>query len=132
MADSIEFPQQLTVQTILSLYQRYQRLDSAACDTLMERFGLDSYLGKSIDSLSQGTLQKLRVVLGFAGNKQWLLLDEPFNGLDSPSQQLLNQLINDSNRPLLLVDHSHLCDAGDLKTLHLVDNKLCIERSSKR
>lgn len=122
VSDSILFPDTMSVQSIFLLYERYNRSDVLLRDRLLESFSLQKQLGSTVDMLSQGELQKLRLILGLSGNGSWLLLDEAFNGLDSESVALLNGFIDELERPLIVVDHSGQANSNRFSTL-LIDNK---------
>lgn len=58
----------------------YDKWDSKKAYKMLEEFELD-YTEK-IDKLSKGNLEKLKIILGFAQNADYVLMDEPFSGID--------------------------------------------------
>lgn len=126
VTEGVYFPDNMNVQTIFSLYERYQRTDVALRDEMIEKFSFHQYLAATLSSLSQGNCQKLRLILGLSGKGHWLLLDEPFNGLDKDSAVLLNELIIGVNKPVILVDHSQQYIFGGFSTLFIENKKICI------
>lgn len=126
VSESVNFPSEMDVQTIFSLYERYQRTDVTLRDSLLEVFSFHQYLMTRVSALSQGNCQKLRLILGLSGSGNWLLLDEAFNGLDGNSVVLLNELIAGIDRPTILVDHSNQ-HVLDISSNLVIENKaICI------
>jgi len=62
---------------------------------LLERYGLGKFADSRIQSLSKGMSQKVQVLCAIAHNPEFVVLDEPFSGLDPVNQQVLEQLIRD-------------------------------------
>ena len=63
--------------------------DSALLPTLIERFRLTPFLNRSFSKLSTGETRKLLLVRALASHPELLILDEPFDGLDVGTTQLL-------------------------------------------
>lgn len=47
---------------------------------MLDFFGLD--INQNIDSLSKGNIAKVKLVLGFCLDMKYIIMDEPFNGID--------------------------------------------------
>lgn len=47
---------------------------------MLDFFGLDK--SQNIDSLSKGNIAKVKLVLGFCLDTKYIIMDEPFNGID--------------------------------------------------
>jgi ABC-2 type transport system ATP-binding protein len=62
---------------------------------LLERYGLGEFAGAKIQALSKGMGQKVQVLSAIAHEPEFVILDEPFSGLDPVNQQVLEQLIRD-------------------------------------
>ena len=123
VADSIQIPDNMTVTTVFSLYDKYQRCDTTQRSQLIEAFQFSDCLTATVGKLSQGNQQKLKLILALSGNGHWLLLDEPFNGLDSTSAATLNQMLAEIHRPSIVIDHSEqLTNLRPRRKLH-IDNK---------
>ncbi|MAD54771.1 ABC transporter ATP-binding protein [Idiomarina sp. UBA3162] len=123
VADSIQIPDNMTVTTVFSLYDKYQRCDTTQRSQLIEAFQFSDCLTATVGKLSQGNQQKLKLILALSGNGHWLLLDEPFNGLDSTSAATLNQMLAELHRPSIVIDHSEqLTNLRPRRKLH-IDNK---------
>ena len=63
--------------------------------TLLERYGLGTFADARIQSLSKGMGQKVQVICAIAHEPEFVVLDEPFSGLDPVNQQVLEKLIRD-------------------------------------
>jgi len=79
--------------------------------------------GKLIRDFSKGNQKKIGIVAALIGNPKYLILDEPFTGLDPTSQIRLKRFLNDlqdnSNITLLISSH-------DLNHITEVCNRIVI------
>lgn len=96
---------------------------------VMKRVGLDPDSRKKVGKYSMGMKQKLGIAQAIMGNPEILLLDEPMNGLDEESVQLVRGILQEfkeKNALIILASHVKedielLCDevyvmsAGELK-----------------
>ena len=77
---------------------------------LIDAFGLDEHLGKTLFMLSTGSRRKLGLVAAFASRAALVLLDTPYAGLDRPSSRRLSALLGeacaDPARAVVIADHS--------------------------
>ncbi|NJE60499.1 ABC transporter ATP-binding protein [Thermococcus sp. 21S7] len=62
-------------------------------ETLVRAFGIGSYLGEMIGSLSFGTRQKVSLIAAMLHDPKVLILDEAMNGLDPKSARILRELL---------------------------------------
>lgn len=86
------FPPNLSVRELLQMV-REMRTQPCRQTELIGLFGLDSFLDKKLGKLSGGTKQKVNLVLTFMFDCQFLILDEPTNGLDPIALIQLKELI---------------------------------------
>jgi len=90
---------------------------SAAIRRLVGRFRIENLLGKGYRMLSSGETRKLLIVRALLENPGLLILDEPFEGLDPVSSQLLaNFLVDLHKQQPLLMFVSRLQDIQDWHT----------------
>ncbi|MFW6299321.1 MAG: ABC transporter ATP-binding protein [Oceanicaulis sp.] len=85
---------------------------------LLERFGLADASRKKIKELSKGMAQKVQIISAIFHEPDFIILDEPFSGLDPVNQKLLEDIIReqaDAGRTVLFSTHvmehaERLCD----------------------
>lgn len=94
----------------------------------MEMVGLDAKSKKHVSKYSLGMRQKLGIVQAIMERPEILLLDEPMNGLDRKSVELVRNLIKktaDAGAVVLLSSHNQedidtLCDV----VYHMEDGRI--------
>lgn len=78
-------------------------------DKLLKEFGLWNARKKRISTLSGGMKRKVAIIRAIAYGGDALILDEPFNGLDSDNKQIAANIIKreflDKTKPVLLITH---------------------------
>ena len=62
---------------------------------ILERLGLGAVQRRRIENLSRGLAQKVQVAAAIAHEPDFLILDEPFSGLDPLNQQVIEDIIRD-------------------------------------
>ena len=76
---------------------------------IVKKLEIEDMLNKSISELSGGQLQKVALARSIISNKEILLLDEPFNALDSIQRievgNILKEIVHEFNLIALLVTH---------------------------
>ncbi|MEO0880416.1 MAG: ATP-binding cassette domain-containing protein [Pseudomonadota bacterium] len=85
---------------------------------LLERFGLKKFARSKNEALSKGMAQKVQLLATIAHDPEFLILDEPFSGLDPINQATLEELIADlkaEGRTIIFSTHvmehaERLCD----------------------
>jgi ABC-2 type transport system ATP-binding protein len=85
---------------------------------LLERYGLKDFAEKTTESLSKGMSQKVQVLSAIAHDPEFVILDEPFSGLDPVNQEVMESIILDMarrRRTILFSTHvmqhaERLCD----------------------
>ncbi|MFI1659173.1 anchored repeat-type ABC transporter ATP-binding subunit [Streptomyces sp. NPDC020472] len=88
--------------------RRPTRTDHAAVDRALELSGLTDLRRRPIGELSGGQRQRVLVARALAAEPRILLLDEPFTGVDVPTQELLNDLFGrlaEDGTALLMTTH---------------------------
>jgi ABC-2 type transport system ATP-binding protein len=62
---------------------------------LLERYGLKDFADKRTEALSKGMGQKVQVLAAIAHDPEFVILDEPFSGLDPVNQQVMEEVVRD-------------------------------------
>ncbi|MDZ5252981.1 ABC transporter ATP-binding protein [Clostridium sp. LIBA-8841] len=84
----------------------YDKWDSKKAHEMLEKFELNKE--DKIDRLSKGNLAKVKIILGFAQGAEYILMDEPFSGIDIFTREdILECLINyiNENKGILITTH---------------------------
>lgn len=108
---------------LLGRWTRFGPADQEAVERALATMQIGALATRQIGALSGGQQQRAMIARALAQEAHVLLLDEPFAGLDQPSQDLLAQLLRD------LVASGHLVVAShhDLKTAgHIFDEALLL------
>ncbi len=87
-------------------------------DNMLEKYGLGDVTHKKIKTLSKGMAQKVQLLAAIAHDPEFLILDEPFSGLDPVNQKLLENMVReiaDRGRTIIFSTHvmehaERLCD----------------------
>jgi lipopolysaccharide export system ATP-binding protein len=88
----------------ISAKERMQRID-----TLLREFGIEKLRKASVISLSGGERRRVEIARAIATNPKYLLLDEPFTGIDPIAIQDIQKLIvllKERGLGVLLTDHN--------------------------
>lgn len=83
--------------------------DKNEVNKVLELFGLSELKNKSINSLSGGQMQKVKIAKVVLSNPNIIIFDEPTTGIDSDSVKVLFELINHLHamkKTILLVSHN--------------------------
>ncbi|HWR17235.1 MAG TPA: ABC transporter ATP-binding protein [Terriglobales bacterium] len=86
----------------------YGITDSAACEDIIRRVGLDPTLPRRVGQYSQGMRQRISLARAILHHPKLLLLDEPFSNVDAQSAQEMVRLLGemrDAGTIILLVTH---------------------------
>jgi ABC-2 type transport system ATP-binding protein len=82
----------LTVREFLDLHMSlYPNAQAGILNAQLAAFGMAAALEQAVSTLSLGQHKKLQLALGLALPVSLLLVDEPFNGLDTAAMALLRQ-----------------------------------------
>lgn len=91
---------------------------NARADELLAAYGLGDIGRKKVKALSKGMAQKVQLITAIAHDPEFLILDEPFSGLDPVNQNQLEQIIREiaaRGRTIIFSTHvmehaERLCD----------------------
>ena len=101
------FPSNLKVKELIAMIKNIKKLPCHDQE-LIELFGLQKHLNKSLGNLSGGTKQKVNLVLTFMVDVPVLVLDDPTSGLDPIAILALKKLIlreKEKGKTILITSH---------------------------
>jgi ABC-type Mn2+/Zn2+ transport system ATPase subunit len=115
-----------TMGTVARLpwYRRPGRSERSDAMRALEAVSMHELAGRSFGDLSGGQRQRVLIARALVQDANLLLLDEPFAGLDAPSEQRLEQLIAD----LAAAGHALLIATHDVEQARTWDKVLCLHR----
>ena len=108
-------------------FKRFRKKDRDAVNEAIERLNLKDLAKRQLHELSGGQRQRVLVAQGLAQDSNVLLLDEPINGLDLVSRDIILEMITEevsAGRTIVLTTHN-LSDAGKADQVLLLNNCPC-------
>jgi ABC-type Mn2+/Zn2+ transport system ATPase subunit len=101
---------------LLGPWKRYSGIDAQAVEKALATMRIADLARRQVGALSGGQQQRVLIARALAQEAHVLLLDEPFAGLDQPSQDLLAGLLRDlaRNGHLIVASHHDLKTVGDI------------------
>lgn len=112
----------MTAEAVIVFFARLKGLSASEARrralVYLERFGLKDAAQKKIKELSKGMAQKIQIISAIIHEPDFIILDEPFSGLDPVNQSMLEQVIREqaqAGRTVLFSTHvmehaERLCD----------------------
>lgn len=123
-----EFPVSVAQVVLMGRYRdvgwfrRPGREDRAVVAAALERVGLTARSGDRFGTLSGGQQQRVLIARAVAQQSRLLLLDEPFNGVDSVTQDVLLQVLGELRADGVAV----VMSTHDLTVAHLACDEACL------
>lgn len=125
----------LTVKEQILFYGALKSLDEDVIlkrlDNLLNRFGIEEYKDRKINTLSKGNQQKVQFISAIINEPKLLILDEPFSGLDPINIELFKSVILElKEKGTSIIFSSHRMDHVELfceKLVILVKGKSVID-----
>lgn len=91
------------------LLHSFHKTDEKHVKEMMEMVGIADLATRPLDALSGGQRQRVFIARALAGSPRLLILDEPAAGVDSASEQKLDDLLaklnHDQNMTIIMVSH---------------------------
>ncbi|MDU1308720.1 MAG: ATP-binding cassette domain-containing protein [Clostridium perfringens] len=82
---------------------------------LLKEFEVEEYLNFKVSLLSKGNVQKVQLAIALLGEPDFLVLDEPFSGLDPINRELFINIIKKRIKNTYMILSSHQLDIlGDI------------------
>lgn len=98
----------ITVSEIAEIVQKIKHVSPEEMKELLKQWEIWTAREKTFKALSTGMKKRLSIALSMAGNPEFFLWDEPYNGLDPLGIKLLNQIIGElaeQEKTILLSTH---------------------------
>ena len=121
------------LENLMLLASIHHKVEKEEIATWMDRFGLETEKNKKYGKYSLGMKQKLGIIQALMEHQSIIILDEPFNGLDQNSVEIVRKILLQKKEEgttvllashikediLLLCDRVYEMDAGKIvKTYH--------------
>lgn len=108
----------MSPRQIITYFARLKGLSSrdakARADELLDMMGLGEFGRSRVTKLSKGMAQKVQILSALAHRPDFLILDEPFSGLDPVNQQALEDLIiEEHKRGATIVFSTHVMEHAE-------------------
>ncbi len=116
----------LSARQNLCLYTKLLGLDDDKIDETLALVGLSEVEKKKVKSFSLGMKQRLGIAICLIGNPDFLILDEPINGLDPTGIREMRELflrLNRENGITMLISSHILGELSKIATCYGVLNK---------
>jgi ABC-2 type transport system ATP-binding protein len=84
-----------------------RRSNNLQIENIIAEFNLLQYVNTPFCDMSFGTKKKFLIASAMVGEPDFIILDEPFNGLDKESDKILTTIINDKLDKVGLIVTSH-------------------------
>jgi ABC-2 type transport system ATP-binding protein len=89
----------MTAWSIIAYFATLKGMDRRSAKRrayeLLERYGLKDFADSKTEALSKGMGQKVQVLASIAHDPEFVILDEPFSGLDPVNQEVMEEVIRD-------------------------------------
>jgi lipopolysaccharide export system ATP-binding protein len=129
----------LTVEENLNLVLEFQPISARErrqrIDTLLQEFGVERLKKTQAISLSGGERRRVEIARAIATNPQYLLLDEPFTGIDPIAIQDIQKLIvllKERGLGVLLTDHNPRATLSVVDRANIIhDGKIIFSGSNR-
>ncbi len=97
-------------------------------DDMLARYGLGDIARKKIKTLSKGMAQKVQLIAAIAHDPEFLVLDEPFSGLDPVNQKLLEDMVREiAGRGRTIIFSTHVMEHAE----RLCDQIILLSKGQK-
>lgn len=127
-------PKHITAKEALSRYGMLYDVTPEKIDELLDIVGLDRNEKKKINQFSLGMKQRLGIAIALLNEPEFLVLDEPLNGLDPMGMKEIRDLILKLNkeRGITFIISSHLLEelAKTATKIGIINDGILIEETT--
>lgn len=108
----------MSARQIITYFARLKGMTAsdakARADELLDMMGLGEFARSRVTKLSKGMAQKVQILSALAHRPDFLILDEPFSGLDPVNQQALEDLIvEEHKRGATIIFSTHVMEHAE-------------------
>lgn len=108
----------MSARQIITYFARLKGMTNSAAkaraDELLDMMGLGEFARSRVTKLSKGMAQKVQILSALAHRPEFLILDEPFSGLDPVNQQALEDLIvEEHKRGATIIFSTHVMEHAE-------------------
>ena len=108
----------MSARQIITYFARLKGMTAsdakARADELLDMMGLGEFARSRVTKLSKGMAQKVQILSALAHRPEFLILDEPFSGLDPVNQQALEDLIvEEHKRGATIIFSTHVMEHAE-------------------
>ena len=98
-----ELISELTVKEFLKFHFKF-RNQTNNYNNILKEFKLNSYVNHQIENLSSGSIQKLKLVISFFSDSEFILLDEPTTNLDHERKKTYLKVLKElSSKKVIII-----------------------------
>jgi len=101
--DVDELSPQLKLSTLIEVLG--ESFGRESVESIASDLGLHAHTGKRLGELSKGMRRKASLLMALASNRELVIIDEPFSGLDSKSRITVAQLLDTKKSHMIIVSH---------------------------
>jgi len=94
------------LQPILTLMEVLgESFGRESVESIARDLGLHIHMDKRLGELSRGVRRKASLLIALVSNRELIIIDEPFSGLDSKSRAIVAQLLDMKKSNMIIVSH---------------------------
>ena len=101
--DKDELPENLRVRTLLDILA--ESYGSEQVTRVAERLGLLEHINKRLGELSRGMRRRASLLIATASNRDLIVIDEPFSGLDANGRRVISEILDNKEADMIIISH---------------------------